>query len=135
LALDLGKKRIGVAVSHGFVAEPLPALDCEKLDETIARLQKIIEEQKVEKVVIGLPLKKGDRESEQSLWTKQAAKEIMEKLKLPCEFVNEAYSTFAARDNLDIKKIKNKGEVDSHSAKIILEQYIQEKNADGRGVF
>ena len=126
LALDVGKKRIGVAISHGYIAQPLPALDFEKLDGEILKLKKIIEEQKVEKAIIGLPFGKDERELGQTKWTKETAQKIIEKLETPYEFVNEAYSTLAARDNLDGKKLKNKGEIDSVSAKIILEQYLDE---------
>jgi len=121
LALDFGTKNVGLAISHGFMAEALKSLNYLNDKSTfIKELQKIVEEQKVGKIVIGLPLKDGE-DSSQSNWTRQQAMEISQHIDLDIEFVDESYSTLQAIDELS-----GSGDIDSQSAKIILEQYLSQ---------
>ena len=126
LSLDLGTKRVGVAVSHGILAERMPALDFSQkhFADFLAKLKKIIDEQKIDLIVIGLPLGRNSKETEQGKWTSEQAKRIEEALPTKIEFVEESYSTLEALERLDRKKIKEKGEIDSESAKVILEQFL-----------
>ncbi len=115
LGIDFGKKRVGVAISHGFMAEAYRTLDYSDKEKFLAEIRKIIEEQKIQKLVVGLPVH-GDEDTDQTKWTREQAKFISEKLNLPYELVNEAYSSVEADKYL--------GERDSESARIILEQYL-----------
>ena len=124
LALDLGKKKVGVALSHGVVAQALEVLDFESAGFVI-HLQKIIAEQKVEVLVVGVPYGKDGFENEQTKWTFEQAKILKNQLGLPIKLVDEAFSTFAASQSYFGKKMHE----DAEAAKIILEQYLNE-NAD-----
>jgi putative transcription antitermination factor YqgF len=124
LALDFGTIRVGVAISHGFVAEALESLEyLGKEDNFVESLKKIVKEQKVTDIVIGLPLKNGE-ETEQSSWTRKQVRKISEKIETRFSFVDESYSSLSAKD-----QIKKNGDLDSESAKIILEQYLKEDEA------
>ena len=59
LAIDLGEKRVGLAVSDalGITAQPLPTYLRRSLPEDLAHLQGLVKERDVKTVVIGLPLK------------------------------------------------------------------------------
>jgi len=118
LGIDLGTKRVGLAVSHGFMAEAIESLDYQNKDQFFADLRKIIDEQKIEAIVIGLPLRDG-QETDQSRWIKKESEVIGEKLGLEIEFVDEAFSSTEAD--------WYKGDRDSQSARIILEQYLNGK--------
>lgn len=129
LALDYGTKRVGVAVSDptGFLASPLPFLPAHPWENFLSALQKIVQERKIEMVLIGIP-----RNMDGSYGTSaQAAKEFAEKLKTALEIkiqtVDERLSTVQAsrmlrEAGLDAKKQKDK--IDSASARIMLQQYL-----------
>ncbi len=124
LALDLGKKRVGVAISHGFVAQAIAVLDFG--DSFLDDLAEIVEHEKVEEIVIGLPLSKTGAETEQSIWNKAEGEKIEKHFGLHVEYVDEAYSTVS----LDSRS----NQIDALSAKIILEQYLNEKESlSGKG--
>lgn len=120
LGLDLGCKKTGVALSHGVVAEGVATLkfDENKIDEFIADLQNIIDEQRVELIVVGLPLGKDQKRTDQSIWTKEQAEIIADRTGKKVVFTEESYSSTQAEGE--------KGDIDQQSARIILEQYLNE---------
>lgn len=124
LALDFGTKKVGVAISHGFMAEPSKSILFREHEAAFYKeITRLIEEQKIGKVVIGLPLQDG-QESKQSSWTREQAMILSKIIKCEIEFVDESYTSLEAIDNLS-----GDGDIDSESAKIILEQYLaQEKS-------
>ena len=129
LALDLGKKRVGVAISHGVMAEGLKPLSFneQKPESFFSELKNIIEAQKIEKLVVGLPLNQDGGETEQSFWTRELAGQIARETGMEIVFVEESFSSTSAKDDLDKlpKKIREKQSLDSEAARIILEQEIK----------
>lgn len=124
LALDLGKKKVGLALSHGIVAEGYATIrfNEDNISEFINKLKKIVSKQKVSRIIIGLPLGRGGKDTDQSIWTKKIAKRIENSLSLNVTFVEESYSTFQASGE--------GGDVDRQSARIILEQYLNENQGN-----
>ncbi len=131
LALDLGRRRVGTAISHGILASTLKPLffDEDSPHAFYRELGQIIEAQKVEKIVVGLPLGRAGKETAQGRWTRERAREISTRFNLPVSFAEESFSSFQAKENLK-GKVKPKklarrhGILDSESAKVILEQYL-----------
>ncbi len=129
MALDIGTKRIGIALSdyllmtangHSYISR-MPE---EKAIETI---QKIAKENNVKKIVIGLPLNMDNTEGFQAENCKNFAKQIND---YEIIFEDERLTSELAEDNLRERKInfrKDKGLVDIESACIILEQYLTRK--------
>ena len=115
LGIDFGSKRVGTAISHGFMAEAYKTLDYTKKENFYKDLTGIIDEQKIQKLVVGLPLLDG-RETAQTKWTIAQVDELKDKINIPVEFVDEAYSSVEAD--------KYASDRDSESARIILEQYL-----------
>jgi len=130
LGIDLGQKRAGLAISHGFVAESLGFFDFSKKDEFFQKLKEIIDEQKVQLCVIGLPLSRKGEETSQSKWTREKAEEIGDQIKIPIVFQEESFTSAEAVEQL--KKIKQKGEIDARSASLIVQRYIDEQGANQR---
>lgn len=133
LALDLGRRRVGAAISHGVMAEALKPLffDEHNPGAFYRELGQIIEAQKVEKIVIGLPLGRAGKETAQGRWTRERAREISVRFHLSVSFAEESFSSFQAKENLKgevkpKKLIRRHGILDSESAKVILEQYLHE---------
>jgi len=129
LALDLGRRRAGVAISHGILAKAMLTLsfDENKIKHFILELEKIIIAQSIDVIVVGLPLGNGQEETPQSQWTKKIGKILNEELNLPVEYVEEGYSTTEAKERI-IKEGLKKEDLDAVSAKIILEQFLNEKS-------
>ena len=131
LALDVGEKRIGLALSHGIVAEGLTTLDFnnEKPEETIAKIKDIILKQKVDQIVVGLPLGRDGKETAQSQKIRSFASELEKALSLECHFVEESYSTVEVEREREDLKEKGKPKplnIDAEAARVILEQYLHE---------
>lgn len=118
LALDIGKKRVGVAISHGIVAEPIKVLDYKNY---FSSLEKLIKEQSVDLVVIGLPFSASGGETNQSFFNRSEGEKIAKEFDVNVEYVDESYSSVAVDTG---KKI-----IDDEAAKIILEQYLNEKKS------
>jgi len=124
LAIDLGEKRVGLAISHGVVAGSMGFLDYEDKETFYRSLNKIIEEQMVGIMVIGVPLDSRGQDTKQSFWVKSESQEIAKRTGLPVKFVEESYTSIEAVENLS--KVKEKGEIDAASAVQILERYLGE---------
>jgi putative Holliday junction resolvase len=124
LALDLGGKRVGLALSHGIVAASLGWLDYEQKESFFEKLKKNILEQNVDTVVVGLPLARNGQDTKQSLWVRQQTGEIAREISTPIKFVEESFSSQEASEFLGATK--QKGEIDAYSAVAILERYLRE---------
>lgn len=125
LALDPGSKRVGIAISHGIMAEAFEVFkfDINDFDLFVTNLKKIINEQKIEKIIVGLPLGREGAKTDQTEFSEKFVRKLKEHISLPLEFVEESYSTSYARELGATKK-----DIDSRSAQIILEQYLNENN-------
>jgi putative Holliday junction resolvase len=129
LALDIGEKRIGVAIGslipfgRGFI-------DAEDKRQALEKIQEIIEAEKVEGIVVGVPrVRSGDITASQKN-ALEWAQRLKETINLPVELVDESYTSQEAENQLrgeraDIKS--NKGLIDERSAMIILSQYLNER--------
>jgi putative transcription antitermination factor YqgF len=78
LALDLGKKRIGLAISDGLgiTAQGLDTLARINKRTDLAILAKLIQERGVTQILMGNPLHMSGRESRQSEWTQEFARDL-----------------------------------------------------------
>lgn len=130
MALDIGTKRIGIALSdyllmlangHSFIMR-------EPEDVAIREIEKIAKENNVQKIVVGVPLNMDGSRGFQA----ENCIEFSKKIKgYEIIYEDERLTSDAAEENLRNKKIdfrKNKGLVDIESACIILEQYLSRNN-------
>ena len=130
MALDIGTKRIGIALSDYLLmlANGHSYIPREPDEEALSSIYKIAKENNVQKIVVGLPLNmdgtKGfQAENCENFATKIQGYEVI--------FEDERLTSNTAEENLRQKKIdfrKDKGLVDIESACIILEQYLARKN-------
>ena len=126
MALDIGTKRIGVALSDYLLmlANGHSCVPREPEQEALQEILKIAKENNVKKIVVGVPLNMdgtegGQAEDCRTFASKISGYEII--------FEDERLTSDTAEENLRAKKIdfrKNKGLVDIESACIILEQYL-----------
>ena len=127
IALDVGDKRIGVALaSHqARIASPLVTLTN---DETfIAALSKIIEENEVGGIVVGLPRGMDGQETNQTKSVREFAKKLHGAINLPLYWQDEAVTSINAEAELRRRgKAYTKGDIDALAATVILEDYLHE---------
>ena len=131
LGLDVGDRRIGVAISDPLhiIASPLSVID-RKIDSNyIGAIQKIIDEKEVEAVVVGLPLTMKGLESPQTEKVKKFNEELIQKINIPLYSIDERLSSVTAQNSLIQQGIKtghNKGAIDQTAAAIFLQNYIDD---------
>jgi putative Holliday junction resolvase len=130
LALDLGTKFVGVATSQGFIASALTVLayNQKNPEQFILELKKIVDEQQVEKIVAGLPLDPNGGETKQSQWTREQVRMIEKELGILVEFYPEEFSSWEAQNTIDKKSKKILGRIDAEAARVILENYLNERS-------
>jgi putative Holliday junction resolvase len=126
MALDVGKRRTGVATSDplGVTATPLQTIHHKNLKELLSSVLKLVEEYEVVKVVVGLPKRTDGKEGEMEKFVGEFIRMLREK-KILVDTVEEWFSTKEALGLLDKKSRCRKEAVDSKSAQIILSTYLQ----------
>ena len=127
LSLDVGLKRIGLAYCDSLfiTVNILPALKRERDNNEIIIIKEHIKKLNLTGFIVGLPLDESGGMTSQALDCKTYGEFLFNELKLPFSFVNEHSSTWESTNRFGVKKDKS-GLIDSLSAKIILEQWIQE---------
>lgn len=55
LGIDYGKKKIGLAVSEGVIADPFKVIECSGLKDALQKVMQVVKAENIEVVVIGLP--------------------------------------------------------------------------------
>lgn len=130
MALDIGTKRIGIALSDFLLvtATGHSYIPREPEDKALETIYKIAKENHVEKIVAGLPVNMDGTKGFQA----QNCEEFVSKIKgYEVIFEDERLTSDTAEQNLRERKIdfrKDKGLVDIESACIILEQYLSRTN-------
>lgn len=121
LGIDYGRRKVGLAISEGKVAEPLYVIrysDEKALRESIGR---IIKEFETEKVVVGVSEGKMGEES------KNFGQTLSQKLQIPVETFDETLSTQDAQRvsvEVGINRKKRKSMEDAYAAAIMLQGYL-----------
>jgi putative Holliday junction resolvase len=129
LALDLGKKRIGLAVSDelGLTAQGLETLQRTNIREDLARLSQLAAEKNVSLILLGNPLHMSGRESRQTEYARDFGERLGAASGIPVKFWDERLTTVAAQRVLRESGIsieKRAKAVDRLAAVILLESYL-----------
>jgi putative Holliday junction resolvase len=129
MALDVGDKRIGVAISDSLLltAQSRPTLRRKDLKVDLEILRQLAEENEVHEVVVGQPLHMDGKESPQSQKVARFAEELHKVLDLPIVFWDERLTSFAAEQHLEEMGLnwrQRREQVDKIAAMIILQNYL-----------
>ena len=127
LSLDVGTKRIGLAYCDRLciTSNILPAVKRFENNQEFKIIKNHINEFNLTGFIIGLPLDEEGQMTPQAIDCENYGQLLSNELKLPFSYVNEHSSTWESSNRFGIKKDKS-GLIDSFSAKIILEQWIEE---------
>jgi len=133
LALDVGDERIGVAISDskGWLARPLEVIPRRPGPSSFLRVAQIVAENKVELVVVGLPLLPDGSEGKQVLSTRAYVSGLEAHVSVPIVFWDERGSTRQAAQILlenESKKRRRKESSDMVAAAVILQEYLDAKS-------
>ena len=129
LGIDLGEKRIGLAVSDalGITAQGLETIQLKGEYEVCPKIMKVIEEKNIGKIVFGLPRNMNGTLGPQAQKVQKIAEKIKELSNLPIDFEDERLSTMSAEKVLleaDTRRDTRKKAIDRLSAVIILQSYL-----------
>jgi putative Holliday junction resolvase len=121
LALDVGDRRIGVAVgddAHGLV-RPLRTLSRRSVVKDLAELKKVARDEKVDALVIGLPLTLRGEEGHQAERVRRFATATLE-LGLPVQLYDERHTSSEA-------ELRGAKDIDAGAATILLEDFLAQR--------
>jgi len=130
LALDVGEKRVGVAVSDplGYSAQPLTVLPRRPHAEFLNSLDRLAREYEVGLVLLGLPRRTGGQKGPEAQRVLALAGEITGKLGLKCDTWDEWLTTVAAERILiegGLRRQERRQVVDKTAAALILDGYLK----------
>jgi putative Holliday junction resolvase len=129
LALDLGKRRIGLAISDplGITAQGLPNLERTNKRTDFTALETLIREREVGMILMGNPINMRGAEGRQSAWVREFADELQRRTNLPVKLWDERLTSVEAGRVLRESGIsieKRAAAVDRLSAVILLQSYL-----------
>ncbi|MGB5823394.1 MAG: Holliday junction resolvase RuvX [Proteocatella sp.] len=132
MALDVGNKRIGVALSDELqiLAQPLYTIHRKGLDKDLEEIANIIDENKVCEIVVGLPKNMDGTIGFQGEKTQKFTDYLKEKVHIPVVMWDERLTTLSARKIMienNVKQKNKKNLVDTVAAVVILETYLNSK--------
>jgi len=126
LALDVGERRIGVAVSDptGTLATPHSVIRRRSKAEDFAAVARLAAELGAERVVVGLPLSLDGSVGPQARRVTRYAQALARTLSVPVELYDERYSTLTADELLAEGGRKRRTPIDAAAAAVILQDYL-----------
>jgi len=131
LGLDVGEKRIGVALSDpaGILASPLTIVERTDDEPALQAIVDIIERHQVSKIIAGLPRSMNGRLGDQAQRVKVFIDELSHLTEAPVEFRDERLTTVAAQRLMratPTRKARRKRRDDAIAAALILQGYLDE---------
>jgi putative Holliday junction resolvase len=136
MALDVGKRRIGIAVSDpfGITAQGLPTLQRTRIREDLDRLAALAEQNDVRMILVGEPRHMSGDQSRQGEYTHEFADRLGARTGIPIEFWDERLTSVQAERVLRQSGIsieKRAKAVDQLAAVILLESYLDSRGNTG----
>lgn len=127
LALDVGERRIGVAMANTLSRLPSPLVTIDNVSDALQTLVKLVYAHNAKAIVIGLPRGLKGQETAQTGFVREFIDLLKEKLKIPIYTQDEAMTSIQAEKELEERGVSyNKGAVDALAATYILEDYFRE---------
>jgi putative holliday junction resolvase len=132
IAIDLGTRRIGVAVTDGLglTAQPLSTIPRRGGRRDLDAIAALVRAHDAERIVVGLPL---DPDGERGRAAKSAeafAARLRDAVAVPIELVDESFSTAEAEEVLlaaDVSRARRREVVDKMAAAVILRRWLDDK--------
>jgi putative holliday junction resolvase len=125
LALDVGERRIGLALANSGARLSQPLMTLTQSDQVFNDLQDIIAKQSISLLVVGLPRNLSGQDTAQTKYVRKFSDELKALVDIPIYYENEALSSVRAKQTLDSsKKPYPKEAIDSLAACFILDDFL-----------
>jgi putative Holliday junction resolvase len=139
LALDIGEKRIGVAMSDalGIIAQPVKTLIFKGIEQLTSELIQMINEHNIKELIIGMPYNMKGQSSKKTEEIRKIKNSLESKLNIPIIEIDERLTTkIAERTLYDLgkKPSKNRDKIDQIAAMYILQSYLDKKKYSGKSL-
>jgi putative Holliday junction resolvase len=135
LGIDLGSRRIGVAVSDGLglTAQPRSTLARHGGARDMQSIATAVEDVGANRIVLGLPLDPEGKEGPAARRARDFADKLRAALNLPVDLVDESFSTVEAEAVLlaaDVSRARRKQVVDKMAAAVILQRWLDARRGN-----
>jgi putative Holliday junction resolvase len=131
LALDVGERRIGVAVSDptGTLARPLTIITRASRQADFQAIAQLVDETAAERIIVGLPLSLDGTEGPQARTVRRYAERLAQAISVGVEFWDERYSSATAAEILRDKRKRRRRRpareaIDAAAAAVILQSFL-----------
>ncbi len=131
LALDVGNKRIGVALASSVARLPNPLTTVANDDNCLEAIQQIIDQESVGVLVVGLPRNLSGQATEQTKIAQEFGEKLSQHTGLKIHWQDEALTSKQAESELHRRGLSyNKEHVDALAATYILSDFLSERRED-----
>jgi len=132
VAIDLGTRRIGVAVTDGLglTAQPHATIARHGGQKDLDAIAKVVRTFDAERVVVGLPIGPDGEIGRPALAAQAFAERLRVFLGLPVDMIDESFTTVEAEDVLiaaDVSRARRKEVVDRLAAALILKRWMESR--------
>lgn len=129
IGLDVGEKRIGVAISDplGITAQRAGVITRKKLEDDINEIKRYVDEYKADSMVVGMPLNMDGTKGRSAQKVAEFVETLSSALKIPLATYDERLSTKESEKFLissDVSRKKRKRVIDTIAAQLILQSYL-----------
>jgi putative Holliday junction resolvase len=133
IALDLGEKRVGVAISDPTltIAQPFRTILFKNLKSLAEKLKEIVEKHEVEMIVIGFPLTLKGKYSKKTVEIQEIYEKLKSQIPTPIQLYDERLTTTLAHNTmhqLNRKPSKERDKIDQLAAMHLLQNYLDRKS-------
>ena len=130
LGLDVGDRRIGVAMSDpiGLTAQPLMTIERAGGDADTEAIRALVEQYGVERIIVGLPLTLRGEQGPQANKVVAFADRLRQRLTIPVQLLDERLTTIQGTRSLletGVSSRKRRAVIDQVAAQLILQQFLE----------
>ncbi|MBC8197711.1 MAG: Holliday junction resolvase RuvX [Candidatus Marinimicrobia bacterium] len=132
LGVDYGERRIGLALSDplNIFAKPFRTIDRKITPDFYYEIKKVITENSVNQLVVGMPLNMKGLDSKQTIIVRDFVESLKCKVSIPIHILDERLSSKSAEQSLIFQNespSRNKANIDSTAACLILQEFLDSK--------
>ncbi len=136
LAIDYGKKNIGLAISDSKSVVAMPYAILQNSNNFLNQLKEIIQKEQIEAIVFGESKNFLGQDNYINLEIKKKAEEVKEEFSLPVHFINEVFTSMESkwgieknirRTQKNNRKSKKEQRIDDKAATMILKTFLEKK--------
>lgn len=125
MALDVGERRIGLAMADSQVKIAIPFGWLENDQRVIVRITELVLQHDIKTIVVGYPRNQSGEPTQQTEFVESFVERLADiELDTDIVFQDESLTSVQAEQRL-AGRIKDKGEIDAEAASIILQDYLE----------